>query len=164
MDYHYCPICGAELIQKEIIDEGKIPYCINCNKLYFSFTKQCVLVGIINEKNQIALTKQKHIAPDHWILISGYIKQGETIEETVIREVKEETGQEVEKLKYIRSYYIRDLDMLMLGFITFVKQQPFTISNEIDEISWFNFDDALQAILKDSVAEQLLKDIYKCNY
>jgi NAD+ diphosphatase len=127
---------------------------------YFSFTRQCVLVGILNEFNQIALTKQSHINPGQWILVSGFIKQGETIEETVLREVREETGLKVEKLKYIKSYYIRSRDMLMLGFAVSVKQRPFLLSDEIDEIDWFNFNEATKVIFKESIAEQLLNDIY----
>lgn len=158
MSYKFCPVCGNELTHKNIKDEGDIPYCNYCSKVFFSFTKQCVLVVIVNEDNQIVLTKQEHIASNQWVLISGYIKQGETIEETVIREVYEETGQEVISIKYIKSYYIKSNDMLMLGFAVFVKSRPFLLSDEINEINWFHFSEASQVILKNSIAEQLIRD------
>lgn len=158
MSYKFCPVCGNELSHKMIKDEGDIPFCNVCSKPFFSFTKQCVLVVIVKEDKQIVLTKQEHIARNQWVLISGYIKQGETIEETVMREVYEETGQEVTSIKYIKSYYIKSNDMLMLGFAVFVKSRPFLHSDEINEISWFHFNEASQLILKNSIAEQLLRD------
>lgn len=96
---------------------------------------------------------------DKWILISGYIKQGETSEETVIREVREETGQEVNNLNYIKSYYMESVNMLMLGFVVFVNSKPFILSDEITNIRWYNFEEASKKIAKNSIAEQLLIDV-----
>jgi len=161
MIYKFCPLCGNELTKKYIRDEGNIPYCNVCTRPFFSFTKHCVLVVIVNEDNQVVLTKQKHITPDEWILISGYIKQGETVEETVSREVYEETGQEAISLQYVKSYNIKTHDMLMLGFVVSVRKKDFLISSEIDEIRWFTFEEATRVILKDSIAEELLNDVLK---
>ncbi|MGV3463874.1 MAG: NAD(+) diphosphatase [Heyndrickxia sp.] len=161
MIYKFCPLCGNELTQKYIRDEGDIPYCNVCKKTFFSFTKHCVLVAIVNEDNQIVLTKQKHIVSNQWVLISGYIKQGETVEETVTREVYEETGQEAISIQYVKSYDIKKHDMLMLGFVVSVMKRDFLISTEIDEISWFTFAEATRVILKDSIAEELLNDVLK---
>ncbi len=157
MNYKYSPTCGAELIQKEIKDEGFIPFCENCSRPYFFRAKLCVLIAILNDKNEIVLTKQNHIVKDEWILISGYVKNGEMIEDTVVREVKEETGQDVTSFKYIQSYYIDHADMLMLGFVVFVEQNPFIMSDEINEIAWFTLEEASNRVMKDSIAEQRYK-------
>ncbi len=44
MNYSYCPVCGRELIKKDIKDEGLINYCAHCNKPYFFMGRLCVLL------------------------------------------------------------------------------------------------------------------------
>ncbi|MFD0869394.1 MULTISPECIES: NAD(+) diphosphatase [Paenibacillus] len=156
MTYKYCPRCGQELSKRIIPDEGEIPYCEACRKPFFMSSQVCVLVAVINEQNHILLTKQKHISNDKWILISGYVKQGHNMEETVVREVKEETGQEVRELQYISSYYHEGSDLLMIGFAAFVTQKTIGSSHEIQEFGWFSAHDAAESIWKGSIAEKLL--------
>ena len=156
MRYKFCPICGNELQKHSIPDEGLVSFCEVCSKPYFMSSGISVLVVLINEQNEIVLTKQRHIAEDKWILISGYLKQGEDIEETVNREVKEETGLDVTRQIYISSYYHDESDLLILGFAAYVNKKEFVGSQEIDEIGWFVIDEAVQAIWKGSIAEKLL--------
>jgi len=58
------------------------------------------------------LSKQNYISKTHWGVVSGYVSNGETLEETVIREVLEETGQQVEKMQYVESYYFKPRNLL----------------------------------------------------
>jgi len=136
MKFIYCPICGKELSEKIIGDEGLVKYCVSCNRPYFDSPASCVEVLVINEHNQILLLKQNYISQTHWGVISGYVKNGDTLEETVIREVMEETGQHVEKMQYVESYYFKPNQLIMAGFIAFVKAKPFVDSNEVDDIMW----------------------------
>lgn len=52
------------------------------------------------------------------------------------REVLEETGQQVEKIKYVESYYFKPKELIMSGFIAFVNKKPFNNSSEVDDIMW----------------------------
>lgn len=72
----------------------------------------------------------------HWGVVSGYVNNGETLEEAVAREVLEETGQQVEKIKYVESYYFKPKELIMSGFIAFVNKKPFNNSSEVDDIMW----------------------------
>jgi len=153
MKFKYCPICGNKLSLKELGDEGKIPYCNSCEQPYFDSFNTCVIVTMING-DKIALVKQDRISKRHWILIAGYMVEGETAEQTVLREVEEETGISVNECKYISSYFHERGDNLMLGFIAFVSDDEFSISSEIDEIKWFDIKDTEKYLKDGSIAYQ----------
>ncbi|OPJ63826.1 NUDIX domain-containing protein [Clostridium oryzae] len=136
MKFIYCPICSDKLIEKEIGDEGLVRYCASCQRPYFDEPSSCVEVLVINERNQILLLKQNYITETHWGVVSGHVTNGETLEETVVREVLEETGQEVERMQYVESYYFMPNELIMAGFIAFVHAKPFNNSNEVDDLMW----------------------------
>ncbi len=151
MRFKYCPVCGKELILKELGDEGKIPYCTSCEEPYFNVFNTCVIITVIRD-DEIVLVKQYRLTKKYWILIAGYINEGETVEETVKREVEEETGLSVKDCKYISSYFHKRGDNLMLGFIAFVDEDEVSTSNEIDEISWFKMDEAEEHLKEGTIA------------
>ena len=124
MTFQFCPDCGKKLIQKECGDEGLIPFCDVCNKPLFSFSYPCVICLITDQNNHIALIKQGYVS-NRYICVAGYVKQGETIEETAKREVEEETGITVLSAKYIHSYYYEKRDNLMFAFVCTVEHANF---------------------------------------
>lgn len=150
MKFIYCPICGRKLSEKNIGDEGLINYCNACNRPYFDSPSSCVEVLVINEYNQILLLKQNYISKTHWGIVSGYVNNGETLEEAAIREVLEETGQQVEKTQYVESYYFKPNELIMAGFIAFVKAKPFNDSNEVDDIMWCEINEVNKYIARDN--------------
>lgn len=123
-------------MKKNIGDEGLVKYCIPCERPYFDSPSSCVEVLVINEHNQVLLLKQNYITKTHWGVVSGYVNNGETLEEAVIREVLEETCQQVEKIQYVESYYFKPNELIMAGYIAFVKEKPFNNSNEVDDLMW----------------------------
>lgn len=136
MKFTYCPICGEKLGERDFGEEGFVKYCDICDRPYFDSPISCVEVLVINEHNQILLLKQNYISQTHWGLVSGYVKNGDNLEGTVIKEVLEETGQQVEKIQYVESYYFKPKELIMAGFIAFVKARPFNKSDEVDDIMW----------------------------
>lgn len=131
MKFYFCPICGEKLMQKEIGDEGLTPFCSNCSKPYFDWFGICTISAVINEYNEIALLKQDYVSKSNWVLVAGFIKQGETPEEAAIREVEEETGQKVDKITYMSSYFYDKKELLMIGFRCDVKKRDFNNSQEV---------------------------------
>jgi NAD+ diphosphatase len=75
MKFKFCPICGRELIPKEIGDEGLLPYCEKCRKPYFDWIGQAVIVAVVNEFDEVALLRQDYVSKTNWILVAGYIKE-----------------------------------------------------------------------------------------
>jgi NAD+ diphosphatase len=130
MKYKYCPQCGSILDLKELGDEGLVPFCPSCKDPYFDSYKNCIITVVINEYSEIALLRQDYVSKTNWVLVAGYIKQGETFEESVIREVEEETGQKVQELEYISSYYYEKKELLMAGFQCNVLKRDFNSSRE----------------------------------
>lgn len=150
MDILFCRQCGNRLILKEIGDEGKQRYCEKCDKFYFDNPAACVLVLIINENNEALLLKQKYIVKDKWTLCSGYLKKGETLEETVSREVFEETGQSVIKCEYIKSYFFAPKNLIMTGFLAYVNKKDFGVSNEVDGLKWVKLNKAGEMLAREN--------------
>lgn len=156
MKFTYCPQCGQKLVLREIGDEGLIPFCTNCSKPYFDCFGQCTISVVMNEYNEVALLNHRGPGSSNWGLVAGHLKQGETLEESASREVHEETGQTVDQIEYIASYYHENKELLMAGFKCQVRKSNFNKSNEIEQVEWFSLDDA-NALLKDgSIAKQLL--------
>ncbi len=153
----YCSECGEKLIIKYANGEGIVPFCKNCNQYRFAQFATAVIMVVTNRtKDKILLAR--HVDDDDFILFAGYVKKGETAEKAVTREFKEETKLNVVKYKYIGSRYHEPRNVLMLGYLVMGEDgEPVPDLKEIDEVQWFSFDDAMQAIRKDSTAEAMLK-------
>ena len=159
MDINYCQVCGEKLILKQIGDEGMIPFCNTCQKPYFKSPAPCVLVVVLNEYNEVVLLKQEYVSKTYRGLIAGYITEGENAEDTVIREVKEETGLNVKTYKYIASYHRSQNNLLMLGYLAHVQKAEFVKSCEVDQINWFSINDALLNLREGSISKQLFETV-----
>lgn len=159
MRYSYCPHCGTELIGKEIGDEGIIPYCEKCCiPLWDSFTTS-VIVAVVNEYNEIALIRQSYVSSTNHVCVAGIMKIGESAEDAVKREVKEEIGQDVETLEFISSYPYEKKEMLMLGFKATVKKRDFALSGEVDSAEWVKLDESLPLLRDGSIARRLVASV-----
>lgn len=161
MRFTYCPHCGDKLILKEIGDEGLMPYCSRCERPIFDLPYTCIITLVVNEYGEAALIKQGYVSNTNYVCVAGYIKTGESAEETAIREVEEEIGLKAEQIEYIKSYYYEKRDMLMLGYVAHVKKAEFHISGEVDRAEWFLIEEAKHKVRNGSVAMQLIVDYQK---
>ena len=159
MRFKYCPHCGTEAIQKEIGDEGMMPYCNECKIPLWDMFSTCIICAVVNEQREVALLRQNYVSTNQYVCVAGYIKMGESAEETACREVKEEIGQEVEKLSFIQSYPFMKKEMLMLGYKATVKKHELSLSGEVDSAEWVKFEDALGKLREGSIAWQLVKKV-----
>ena len=163
MRFKYCPDCGARLSEREIGDEGVVPYCESCEKPWFPLFSTCVIVLITTVSgDEVLLLRQNYISTRYFNLVSGYMKPGETAEETVIREVKEEVGLDVLTVEATGSYWFEKKDMLMLGFIGRVEKAPVKLSSEVDRAEWFPAGEAPGLVhpagsISHTLAEEFLK-------
>ena len=159
MRFTYCPHCGNELIKKEIGDEGLVPFCEKCSIPLWDMFETCIITAVVNEYDEVALLKQSYVTTANYVCVAGHMKIGESAEETVIREVKEELGLDVENLTFIKTYPYEKKEMLMLGFKSEVKKADFVYSQEVDSAKWFAFEEALENIREGSIAWQLVKEV-----
>lgn len=159
MRFTYCPHCGTKLIGKEIGDEGVIPYCDNCKIPLWDMFTTSIIAAVVNECGEIALIRQNYVSTTNCVCVAGIMKIGESAEETVVREVKEEIGQDVESLEFISSYPYEQKEMLMLGYKATVKKKDFKLSGEVDSAEWVRYDNALSLIREGSIAWRLVKSV-----
>ena len=159
MRFTYCPHCGTELIGKEIGDEGIIPYCNNCNIPLWDMFTTSIIAAVVNEYGEVALLRQNYVSTTKYVCVAGIMKIGESAEETVIREVKEEIGQDVETLGFISSYPYEKKEMLMLGYKATVRKKDFKLSGEVDSAEWVKYENALSLLREGSIAWQLVKAV-----
>ena len=154
-----CPVCGSEAIQKEIGDEGLMPFCPTCQMPLWDYFNTSIICAVVNEQEEIALLRQNYVSTTNYVCVAGHMKSAESAEETVTREVKEEIGQDVEQLIYIRSYPYEKKNLLMLGFLAKVNKKDFKLSGEVDSVEWFPLNDALSMLREGGIAWQLVKEI-----
>ncbi len=157
MRFTYCPHCGARLVPREIGDEGLVPYCEGCKKPLFDLPAPCIIALAVNECGEAALIRQGYVNTAHYVCIAGYIKIGETAQETARREIFEETGLTAERLTPLGSWGMEKKELLMLGFGARVKKAAFRLSGEVDSARWFPLRAALDAVPPHSVAQQLIQ-------
>lgn len=153
----YCSECGEKLVLVVHKSEGLVPFCKKCGEYRFPRFATAVSMVVTNRaKDKILLAK--HNGQDDFILIAGYIKKGETAEKAVTREFKEETKLNVVKYKYMSSRYHEPRNVLMLNFLIIAENGDVVADpDEIEECCWFTFDEALEKVRKQSVAELFLK-------
>jgi NAD+ diphosphatase len=131
----YCGRCGSKTEMKK---EERATICPKCRLVTFPAISPAVIVAITC-RDKILLAKGKNYKGDFYALIAGYVDVGESIEETVVREVKEEVGLDIRNLKYYKSQPWPFSGSLMLGFTAEADDmQPIVIDeNEIKEAGWF---------------------------
>ena len=153
----FCTECGEKLTLMFAGGEGLVPYCKNCGTFRFPQFSTAVSMVVTNRaKDKILLARHKN--ESDYILFAGYIKKGETAEKAVTREFKEETKLNTVKFKYMSSRYHEPRNVLMLNFLIMAEDgEPTLDLNEIEEVTWFSFDEALEAVKKESTAEAFLK-------
>ena len=159
MHFDYCPHCGGKTVLKEIGDEGLIPYCESCEVPLWDMFSTCIICAVINEQQEVALLRQNYLSATSYVCVSGFMKLGESAEDSTVREVKEELGLDVEKLTFVRTYPLERKEMLMVGFKAEAKKADFKLSGEVDAAEWVKFEDALGCIREGSIAWQLVKNV-----
>jgi len=131
----FCGKCGAKTILKP--DERAI-MCPVCNTVVFPKISPAVIVAIICN-NKLLLARNVDFKGDWYSLIAGYADVGESLEETLIREVKEEVGLDIRNIRYYKSQPWPLSGSMMIGFIAEADEsQPICIDpREIAEAEWF---------------------------
>lgn len=99
--FKYCPKCGSAHFD---INNEKSKRCADCGFVYYFNPSAATVALIMNERNELLVCRRaKDPAKGTLDLPGGFIDMAETGEEGVTREVKEETGMEVEKAEYLFS-------------------------------------------------------------
>jgi NAD+ diphosphatase len=131
----YCGKCGAKTAVKT--DERAI-ICPVCNHVVYPKISPAVIVAIISN-DKILLAHNSNFRSNWYSLVAGYADIGESLEETVIREVKEEVGLDITNIRYYKSQPWPFSGSMMIGFFADAddKQLIRPDNKEISDASWF---------------------------
>ena len=152
----YCQECGTALIEKELENEGMVPFCPKCNQYRFPLYNVAVSMIVINRRTDKILLIKQYGRP-FFILVAGYVNRTESLEHAAAREIKEETGMTVSSLRFNRTKFFEPSNTLMCNFTAFVDDESEMNTNEeIDSYQWFTKDEAKENIKKNSLAEYFL--------
>jgi len=99
--FGFCPRCGKEFS----IKKGELLGCSACGLRYYISPKPCAGIIPINEKGELLLTTRA-LDPHKGKLdiLGGFVQEGETLEQGVQREAREELGLTIKTMRYITSY------------------------------------------------------------
>ena len=109
----FCGRCGSPMRRDQ---KERMMRCDNCGNTVYPRISPAVIVAVTNG-DKLLMTKYagRGNSPGH-ALVAGFAEVGETIEETVAREVMEETGIRVKNLKFYKSQPWSFSDTLLFGF------------------------------------------------
>lgn len=135
--YRFCPTCTAELEDDKT--ESAL-FCPHCSMKFFPRIEPATIT-LIHKGDEILLARGKRGTYRKFACISGFVEQGESLEDCVKREVKEETNLEVKNIRYTGSSAWPFPDQLMLEFTADYAGGELKIQeDEIEEARWFKKD------------------------
>ena len=108
----YCGRCGKPLKKDQ---KERMLYCENCHQMEYPKISPAVIVGV-TDGNRILMSKYADRDYKKYALLAGFTEIGETIEETVKREVMEEVGLKVKNIRFYKSQPWSFTDTLLMGF------------------------------------------------
>jgi len=99
--FRFCPVCSSEHF---VVNNFKSKQCQDCGFTYYANPCAATAAFIVNEQQKMLVVRRaKEPAKGTLDLPGGFVDMGETVEEGMRREIKEETGLEVYDVQYLFS-------------------------------------------------------------
>ncbi len=111
-DNRFCGRCGG---RTALAPDERAVMCPACKRRIYPRIIPAVIVGVTNG-DEILMTKYRGRDIPYFALIAGFTEIGETLEQTVAREVMEEAGLRVKNIRYYKSQPWAIVDDLLAGF------------------------------------------------
>lgn len=133
-DNRYCGTCAARTVHSH---RERALICPRCGRTIYPRIVPAVIVGVTNG-DEIVLTRYAARQMNFYALIAGFTEIGETLEETVQREVMEEVGLKVKNIRYYKSQPWGVVDDILAGFFCDVDGDTAIRmdQNELKEAVW----------------------------
>lgn len=130
-----CSLCGADT---EVASAGESRTCPSCGAQHFPRTDPAVIMLVVDADDRCLLGHNSARAPGWYSTLAGFVEPGESPEQAVVREVKEETGVDVADVGYAGSQPWPFPSSLMLGFFATASTTDIVVDGtEITEARWF---------------------------
>lgn len=150
----FCGRCAHEMEEDA---RERMLCCPSCGHMVYPRINPAVIVAI-TDGERILLSKYANRGYTRYALVAGYTEVGETIEETVHREVMEEVGLKVKNLRYYKSQPWSFSDSVLMGFYCDLDgSDEITLDeNELSAAGWFNRDEIPVAFTNDSLTNEMI--------
>lgn len=157
-NHGYCGRCATPT-QRQTEELSRT--CPQCGLQHFPRISPAVIVRI-ERGDEILLARSPHFAPGVYSTIAGFVEPGESLEETVLREVHEEVGVTVANLRYFRSQPWPFPNSLMIGFVADYRSGELKLQpGEIEDAGWFTVDTLPVLPSPLSIARALIDDFIR---
>ena len=162
--HQYCSRCGTP---PEILSYERAKKCPNCGFSTYPRLAPAVIVRvdrIIDNRHHILLARNHRFPPGFYSVLAGFTEPGETLEECVHREIKEEVGINVTNIKYFGSQPWPFPHSLMIAYTADYAGGEFELEDaEIAAADWFSSEDLPKIPPRMSIARRLIDDFLTKN-
>ena len=132
--HRFCANCGAPTDSREA---GHIRRCPRCGTEHHPRTDPVVIM-LVTDGDRALLGRQAQWPAGRYSALAGFVEPGESLEEAVAREVREEAGVQVADVRYRSSQPWPFPTSLMLGFAArWAGGEPVVRDGELEDVGWF---------------------------
>jgi NAD+ diphosphatase len=143
--HRFCSNCGAP---SNLTEAGWRRDCPACKATHFPRTDPVVIMLAI-DGDRCLLGRQTRFVKGMWSCLAGFVEPGETIEEAVRRETREEAGITCGKVRYFATQPWPFPMSLMIGCHAQALSNKITVdTSELEDARWFDRDEAAQMLLR----------------
>lgn len=151
--HEFCGRCGIRLRMKT---SERAKECPQCGLLHFPRLAPAIIV-LVKRDQELLLARSKHFLPEMYSVLAGFVEPGESLEEAVVREVKEEVGVDIKDIKYFGSQPWPFPHSLMIGFTAAYAGGEISLNDsEIEDAGWFTVNNLPRIPGKISIARKLI--------
>ncbi|HEX2211390.1 MAG TPA: NAD(+) diphosphatase [Longimicrobium sp.] len=156
--HRFCGRCGGRTAAS---GEVMARRCTECGSLHYPRLSPAVLVSVVRG-DRILLARSPHFPPGMFSTVAGFVDPGESLEETVTREVREEVGIEVGTVRYFGSQPWPFPSSLMVAFTAeYAGGELAPDPAEIEEAGWYAVDEIPIVPPAISLARALIDDFVR---
>lgn len=149
----YCRRCGSQVVMSQT---ERAKECPQCGLLAFPRLSPAIIV-LVQRHHELLLARPYHFPPGLYSVIAGFVEPGETLEEAVVREVREEVDLAIKDIRYFGSQPWPFPHSLMIGFTaTYAGGEISPDNTEIEDAGWFRTDGLPTLPGKISIARKLI--------
>ena len=139
-DIKFCQQCGGALGQKEV--ENKLrPYCVKCDFTVFLDPKIAAVVLATKDGRLVMVRRGVEPEIGRWSFPAGYVDRGEVVEDAAIREVREETGLEVQLNGFVGLYSEANRAVVLAVYSAEIVGGSLRAGHDAQEVAYFSSDE-----------------------
>ena len=137
----FCGVCGGA---NEFRRAGYVAHCTQCGADHYPRVDPAVIVAVSDGK-RLLLGRQASWPAQRYSVVAGFVEPGESLEQTVVREVFEETRVRVRSCRYLGAQPWPFPGALMLGFVADAEPDVPQVDGELEDARWFTLEEIAAA-------------------